>query len=185
MSLPTAGPILALLVVVGCAAPVPAPTIAAGPIPAADVSRTLTAEDLAADAVDREELIELLADAGFGAANELAGADRAAGIHRAAARAVAFADADGAGTYLAWLGDHADEILGTVEVVGTVEPAAADEGIDVFRHEPGDCCPKATITYFTAWRDGDVVVTLELAGPAVELADVAAAADRVELAPTS
>jgi hypothetical protein len=185
VSLPAAVPILALLVLVGCSASVAPPTIAAGPIASADVSRSLSAEDLAADAVDRAELLRVLDDAGFGAARELAGADRAAGIHRAAARAIAFADADGAGTYLAWLGDHADEILGTAEVVGTVEPAAADDRIEVFRHEPGDCCPKATVTYFTAWRDDDVVITLELAGPGVEVADVAAAAERVELAPTS
>jgi hypothetical protein len=76
-------------------------------------------------------------------------------------------------------------VIGAAEVVGTIEPAGNDGAVEVFRHEPGDCCPKATVNYFAAWRDGDVVVTLELAGPTVELDDVAAAADRVELAPTS
>ena len=174
-----------MFALVGCAAPVSAPTIGAGPIASADASRDLTAEDLAADAVDRAALLSLLEDAGFAAGRELAGADRASGIYRAAARAIAFEDEEGAGTYLAWLGDHAGEVIGAAEVVGTIGPVGNDGAVEVFRHEPGDCCPKATVNYFTAWRDGDVVLTLELAGPAVALHDVAAAADRVELAQTS
>jgi hypothetical protein len=179
-----------MFLLVGCAASVPAPpasapTIAAGPIASADASRDLTAQDLAADAVDRAALLSLLQDAGFAAGSELAGADRASGVYRAAARAIAFEDEDGAGTYLAWLGEHAADVIGAAEVVGTIEPPGNDGPVEVFRHEPGDCCPKATVNYFTAWRDGDVVVTLELAGPAVELRDVAAAAGRVELASTS
>jgi hypothetical protein len=178
-------PFAAVFVLVGCAAPVSAPTIAAGPIASAEASRDLTAEDLAADAVDRPALLSLLEDAGFAAGRELAGADRSSGIYRAAARAIAFEEEDGAETYLAWLGDHAGEVIGAAEVVGTIEPASNDGSVEVFRHEPGDCCPKATVNYFAAWRDGDVVVTLELAGPTVELDDVALAADRVELGPTS
>ena len=178
-------PFAAVFALVGCAAPVSAPTIAAGPIASADASRDLTAEDLAADAVDRPALLSLLEDAGFAAGRELAGADRASGIYRAAARTLAFEDEDGADTYLTWLGDHVGEVIGAAEVVGTIEPAGNDGAVEVFRHEPGDCCPKATVNYFAAWRDGAVVVTLELAGPRVELDDVAVAADRVELAPTS
>lgn len=145
----------------------------------------MTAEDLASDAVDRDQLLSLLDDAGFGAANELVGADRAAGIHQAAVRAIAFGDDEGAGAYLMWLGGHADDVLGDAEPVGSIDPRGADAAIEMFRHVPGDCCPKATVTYLTAWRDGDVVITLQLAGPTVRPGDVAEAVSRVELAPPS
>jgi hypothetical protein len=177
------GPLLALpFLLVACGGDaVSAPTIAAGPLPAG-VARPLTADDLANDAVDRSQLLSLLEDAGFGSANEVVGADRAAGIHQAAARVVAFDDDDGAESYLTWLGDHAGEVIGEAEVVGEIHPPGADRTIGVFRHEPGDCCPKATVAYLTAWRDDALVITLQLAGPSVRPGDVADAADRIELA---
>jgi len=158
----------------------PAPTIAAGPLPTA-TARPLNADLLANDALDRNAFLTLLDDGGFEGATELVGADRAAGIHQASVRAVAFAGVEGADRYLRWLGEHAAEIIGDAQAVGTADVAGADAKIEIFRHEPGNCCPKATLAYLTAWRDGDVVVVLQLAGPTIEVADVAAAAARVEL----
>jgi hypothetical protein len=94
---------------------------------------------------------------------------------------VAFDEQEGADAYLRWLDEHADEVIGDAEVVADAAVPSADAAIEVLRHEPGDCCPKETVTYLTAWRDGEVVVVLQLAGPSVEVADVAAAARLVEL----
>jgi hypothetical protein len=165
-----------------CARSDPVPTVASGPLPAAS-ARPVTEDLLANDAVDRDDLLSLLDDAGFEGATELVGADRAAGIHQASVRAVAFADGDGADRYLGWLDEHVDEVIGVASPVGEVALPGADASIEVFRHEPGDCCPKATVSYLTAWREGDVVVVLQLAGPSVEPSDVSAAAERVELGP--
>lgn len=177
---PRASLIFVAIVLGACASSASPPSIASGPLPSG-VARTLTAEDLAADAVDRDALLSVLDDAGFGGARELVGADRAAGVHRVAVRTFTFHDDGGGGAYLAWLEAHMSDVIGEADAVGSIDRDDADEVIGIFRHEPGDCCPKATVTYLTAWRDGNVVVTLELAGPSVEPHDVAAAASRVVL----
>ena len=125
----------------------------------------------------------MLDDSGFEGATELVGADRAAGVHRAAVRAVAFTDAEGADRYLRWMQEHAGEVIGDARAVGSVDVASADAVIGIFRHEPGDCCPKATVEYLTAWREDDVVVVLQLAGPTIDIDDVFTAAARIELEP--
>lgn len=171
---------------VACGGPPPPPRVDPASVPAATSrSEAVTAEDLAADAIDRDAVIALLGDAGFEAGTELAGADRTAGIHRAVVRALTFAGEDGADAYLAWLGGHVGEVIGEAEPVGEVTVPGAERTIAVFHHDPGDCCPKATPAYLTAWRDGTVVVTVELAGPAVVASDLAAAAERVRLEPSA
>jgi hypothetical protein len=91
---------------------------------------------------------------------------------------LAFGSPEGADSYLGWLRDHVDEVIGTAELL---DPPALPGGSLLALSEPGDCCPKATDVYLIAWRKGSSVLSLEVGGEAVDEAlvtDLAMTLDR-------
>jgi hypothetical protein len=98
---------------------------------------------------------------------------------RSLARILAFDDADGARTYLAWLEDHLDEVIGPAELL---VPPDVDGVAFLALSEPECLCPKATDVYLAAWAKGSTVLTLEVGGKGVETADVQALVKAFDLA---
>ena len=130
----------------------------------------LDAASVAGDATDAGELGSLLADAGFAGGTQRTFSQTERGRpQRSLARILAFGDAAGARAYLAWLEDHLDEVIGTAELIGPPDvPGAAFLALS----EPECLCPKATDVYLAAWAKDSTVLTLEVGGKGVELADV-------------
>ncbi|HET7235272.1 MAG TPA: hypothetical protein VFK59_02440 [Actinomycetota bacterium] len=166
--------VVSALVAAGCGASTTAPD----PVPAdalpgevGEVVR-LDAGSVADDAIDVEQLGALLEDAGFtGGTQRLFSQTQGIRPQRSLARILAFGDADGARTYLAWLEEHLDEVIGTAELL---EPPAVDGDAFLALSEPECLCPKATDVYLAAWAKGSTVLTLEVGGKGVETADVQA-----------
>jgi hypothetical protein len=136
--------------------------------------RTLDADDVARDAIDGPGLLQLLEQERFEGAAERTGSDRPGGIHRLAVRVLVFGEPDGAERYLTWLRSHVADVIGDAERLSDLELRVGT--VPLFRHTPGDCCPKATVAYLTAWRQDATVTSLEMAGPAVDPDLVARAA---------
>lgn len=138
----------------------------------------LDAEALAAHAVDPLRARTLLEASGFEAGSERTWVD-AERDRRVLVRLLVFEGAGGAQTHMAWIRDHADELI------GRSEPAAAPDAPDgaiVFLHGPSGCCPKETPAYLVPWRKGPIVVWLEVRGPRVGLDDVVDLALRLDTA---
>jgi hypothetical protein len=167
-------------ILVACGGAAAPPRITDGSVPVASRVTVLDAPTLARDAIDPGGLLALLDDAGFVAATERVGADRPGGLDRVVVRAVAFGSPDGADAYLGWLRSHVADVIGPAETLASLRPGGGDV-VPLFRHEPGDCCPKATVAYLAGWRDGSVAVTLEMAGRNVDADVFAATADDVEI----
>lgn len=125
----------------------------------------LDATFVAGDAIDFAELEELLSDAGFeGGTQRVFAQSEGDRQQRSLARALAFGDADGAQTYLGWLEDHVDEVIGTAELLDPPDLP----GVAFLAVSDSDCCPKATDVYLVAWRKGSTVVSLEVGGDGVD-----------------
>jgi hypothetical protein len=166
-----------LLLTVACGPPAtPAgPPTPPDPIPTVPTEvRPLDVDDVARDAIDGPGLLRMLEQAGFESAVERTGSDRPGGIHRVAVRVLLFDGPDGAERYLAWLRSHVADVIGDAERLSDLELRVGT--VPLFRHTPGDCCPKATVAYLTAWRQDATVTSLEMAGPAVDPDLVARAA---------
>lgn len=123
----------------------------------------LTAERVAADAIDASALASLLEAAGFERAVERSYAGRSSGIRRVVVRVVRFETTAGAERYLAWLRSHPSEVIGAATTV----PGDRDVG-PIFIHEPGGCCPKELPLAMGAWRLEREVVRVIVAGPAAD-----------------
>ena len=165
---------------VGCnsgvaTAPPPLPPDAL-PGAAGDAVRLDTAV-IAGDAVDPEQLKGVLEDAGFEGGTQRA-FSQTEGMRRqrSVARVLGFVDAQGAETYLGWLRDHVDEVIGTAELQDPPDLP----GVAFLAHSDPDCCPKASPVYLVAWRHGSTVLTLEVGGDGIDettVADLAATLD--------
>ena len=139
----------------------------------------LDSTSVADDAIDVAGLESLLGDAGFAGGTQRGFAE-SWGARRqwSLARVLAFADEEGAQTYLDWLEDHVGEVIGTTAEL--LEPPDFPDVAFLALSEPGNCCPKATNVYLVAWRKGSTVVTLEVGGNGVHeaaVADLAATLD--------
>ena len=126
---------------------------------------TLTIEHLARDASDPGSLASLLEDAGFRSGSERTYAGPGERFSLAVTRVLAFDDAEGAETYLAWLREHPSEFLGTVE---RLPPLDLPGSPFLTVHLPGGCCPKEVPIYLAAWRRGSAVVSLRVSGRGLE-----------------
>jgi hypothetical protein len=125
----------------------------------------LDATFVAGDAIDFAGLEGLLEDAGFvGGTQRVFAQSEGARQQRSLARVLAFADADGARSYLDWLEGHVDEVIGTAEFVHPPDLP----GVAFLAVSDSDCCPKATEVYLVAWRKGSSVLTLEVGGDGVD-----------------
>lgn len=129
----------------------------------------LDAAAIAVDAVDVAGLRSLLEDAGFVGGTQRQFSRVRAGRRRILARVLSFETREGAAAYVAWLRDHADEVIGD---------AAPNTGLDaprggiVFVHQPNPCCHNETRYFLAMWREGPTVVTIEIAGEGARGSDV-------------
>jgi hypothetical protein len=159
-------------VLAACGRAPTAPIAPALPTPPDDALvglRALSASELgpnevAADAVDAEQLGTLLEEAGFESAVGRAYSRPRGPIRRVDVRVVRFATPAGAERYLAWLEGHADDVIGAAETVS----APTDSTTALFLHLQGGCCPHDQATALAAWRDGRDVVRVIVSGPGAD-----------------
>jgi hypothetical protein len=170
---------LVVLLSVACAAdPAPPAPVASDALPgqAGDLVE-LDPRRLSTDAVDAQALVTLLESAGFvGGTQRAFSQSDGPRAQRSLVRVLGFADVDGARTYLAWLRDHIDEVIGKAELVEP--PGLPAEGL--LAVATSACCPKATDVHLAAWLRGSTVVTLEVGGEGIDLGivqDLAATLD--------
>jgi hypothetical protein len=146
-----------------------APTIE--PIPAAALPgraaqpKELGVREVSTDAVDVDELEALLESAGFVVGTERRFSRTVGGRRMTLARILVFETARGAQAYLAWLEDHAEDVIGNAR---PVDGLSVPHGTIVFVHQANPCCHGETRLVLAAWKDGDTVKTLELGGQVVK-----------------
>lgn len=120
----------------------------------------LDAEIVSADAMDPAELIAVLDDAGFVTGRQRVWTDEKQ-ERRALVRALTFDTPGGADVYLGWLRAHTFDVIGGAEELA---PLAVPSPSFLTVHEPGGCCPKEGRIFLAAWREGSVVLSLEVGG---------------------
>ena len=145
--------------------PIPATALPGHPADPID----LDAGSVAVDAVDVAGLETLLDEAGFVGGTQRQFSRVRGGRRRILARVLSFETREGAAAYVAWLRDHAEEVIGD---------AAPNTGLDaprggiVFVHQPNPCCHNETRYFLAMWREGPTVVTIEIAGEGARGSDV-------------
>ena len=136
--------------------PIPATALPGNPADPID----LDAGSVAVDAVNVGGLETLLDEAGFVGGTQRQFSRVRGGRRRILARVLSFETREGAAAYVAWLRDHADEVIGD---------AAPNTGLDaprggiVFVHQPNPCCHNETRNFLAMWREGPTVVLRLLA----------------------
>jgi hypothetical protein len=129
----------------------------------------LDAGSVAVDAIDVAGLEALLDKAGFVGGTQRQFSRVRGGRRRMLARVLSFETPRGAAVYVAWLRDHADEVIGD---------AAPNAGLRVPRngvvlvHEPNPCCHNETRMFLAVWHQGSTVVTIQIAGEGARESDV-------------
>lgn len=121
----------------------------------------IDAEQIATEAIDREQLASVLDTAGFASAIERSYTSTSPGIRRVEAVLMRFDSDGGAARYLDWLGDHASELIGRAELATEHRVP----GVPIYIHLPGGCCPKEQVVALAAWREGAYVARAVVAGP--------------------
>ena len=169
---------LGTLLLAACASTVPATqrpsrtAVAASPVPGLSATAlpgyvlhasTLDAPSLSADALDGSALEELLGGAGFQTGTERRFTARHRPLTEVVARVLRFTSADGAQTYVSWLGDHGADLMGSLTRVA--EAPDLPDAV-AFTHGISGCCTKDTFGYFVAWTRGSYAITLQVGGPA-------------------
>jgi hypothetical protein len=155
--------------------PTKAPPAALEPIPATALPGhpadpiDLDAGSVAVDAVDVAGLESLLDEAGFVGGTQRQFSRVRGGRRRILARVLSFEGPEGAAAYVAWLRDHADQIIG--EVAREAELRAPSHGV-VLVHEPNPCCHNETRMFLAIWHRGSTVVTIHIAGEGARESDV-------------
>jgi hypothetical protein len=139
----------------------------------------LDARGVSADAIDVDALETLLKEAGFVAATQRQFSRTAGGRRLTLARVVVFETQEGAETYLRWLEDHVDEVIGMAE---SVPGLSVPDGTLVYVHEPNPCCHNETRLVLAAWKDGATVMTLEVGGQVVKTSIVPGLVSRLDAA---
>jgi hypothetical protein len=152
-----------VLTLAGCAGssltpPVVPPSQVGGLTPT--TTTFVTAEDVAAEAVDAEALSGILDLAGFQAGVRRAYAGQGRAIRRVEVAVLSFESNDGASTYLAWLRSNVADLIG--EVRGPDKTLFGDVPLVV--HLPDGCCPREPAVAFAAWSRGPLVVRVLVAG---------------------
>lgn len=132
---------------------------------------------LSTDALDPASLEAVLTDAGFEAGTEKRFTAREKRVTEVVARVVRFRSAEGADAYLAWLGTHGADLLGSR--TRTAEPPNLPSAI-AFSHGLSGCCTKDTFQYFAAWTRGPYVITLRVGGPGAGLRSAAPLAEALD-----
>jgi hypothetical protein len=145
----------------GNATPIP-PSLPAAALPGMESEDSIIdAKTLAGDALDSEELTHLLDDAGFLAGRERTFSGPGQRFSLAVTRVLVFASSDGAASYVAWLRDHPEDLVGRAQ---RLEPLELPGEPFLLVHTPGGCCPKEVPIYLSAWQRGATVVFLRASG---------------------
>ena len=161
---PTSGP-----------SPITTPPVVLEPIPATALPGhpadpiDLDAGSVAMDAVDVAGLEALLGKAGFVGGTQRQFSRVRGGRRRIVARVLSFETPGGAAAYVAWLRDHADEVIGDAAPNADLD---APRGGIVFVHQPDPCCHNETRYFLAIWNVGSRVVTTEIAGEGARASDV-------------
>lgn len=121
----------------------------------------LDAQDVAAEAIDRTALADVLDAAGFESAVRRSYSGTGPGIRRIEVLLLRFGSGSGATRYLEWQRGHVSDIIGDAEV----PPEHELDGIPIYVHLPDGCCPKEQVVALAAWRDGPYVARALVAGP--------------------
>jgi hypothetical protein len=121
----------------------------------------LDADSVAVDAVDIAGLEALLDEAGFVGGTQRQFSRVRGGRRRILARVLSFETPGGAAAYVAWLRDHADEVIG--DAAPNTGLRAPSRGV-VLVHEPNPCCHNETRIFLAMWHRGSTVVTIQIAG---------------------
>jgi hypothetical protein len=141
--------------------PVP-PVLPADALPGMESEvATVDATVLARDALDAAELDRLLDEAGFLAGRERTFSGPGERFSLAVTRVLVFASSEGAASYVAWLRDHPEDLLGRTQ---RLEPLELPGEPFLLVHTPGGCCPKEVPIYLSAWQRGSTVVFLRASG---------------------
>jgi hypothetical protein len=145
--------------------PIPATALPGHPADPID----LDAGSVAMDAVDVAGLEALLGEAGFVGGTQRQFSRVRGGRRRILARVLSFETPEGAAAYVAWLRDHADEVIG--DAAPNADLDAPGGGI-VFVHQPDPCCHNETRYFLAMWNVGSKVMTIEIAGEGARASDV-------------
>ncbi|HEV8056918.1 MAG TPA: hypothetical protein VGQ01_00285 [Actinomycetota bacterium] len=129
----------------------------------------LDASSIASDAVDVTALEALLDQAGFVGGTQRQFSRVHGGRRRILARVLTFETPEGASAYVAWLGDHGDEVIGKATPSATLR--VPRHGV-VLVHEPNPCCHNETRMFLAMWHEGSTVVTIQIAGEGARETDV-------------
>jgi hypothetical protein len=129
----------------------------------------IDADELAAEAIDRQALASILDAAGFASAVERSYTSTRPGNRRIQAVLIRFDSGPGAARYLAWLGDHVSDLIGEART----DDEHRLDGVPIYIHQPDGCCPKEQVVALAAWRDGPYVARAVVAGSDADGAEVA------------
>jgi hypothetical protein len=139
----------------------------------------LDASSIASDAVDVAALETLLDQAGFVGGTQRQFSRVHGGRRRILARVLAFETPEGASTYVAWLRDHGDEVIG--KAAPSADLSVPRHGV-VLVHEPNPCCHNETRMFLAMWHEGSTVVTIQIAGEGARETDVPELLSQLEAA---
>jgi hypothetical protein len=145
--------------------PIPATALPGHPADPID----LDAGSVAVDAVDIAGLEALLDEAGFVGGTQRQFSRVRGGRRRILARVLSFETREGAVAYVAWLRDHAHEVIG--DAAPNARLRAPSHGV-VLVHEPNPCCHNETRMFLAMWHRGSTVVTIQIAGEGARESDV-------------
>jgi hypothetical protein len=139
----------------------------------------LDAASIASDAVHVASLEALLDEAGFVGGTQRQFSRVRGGRRRILARVLSFDTPEGAAAYVAWLRDHADEVIG--DAAPNAGLRAPSHGV-VLVHEPDPCCHNETRMFLAMWHRGSTVVTIQIAGEGARESDVPDLLSRLDAA---
>ena len=129
----------------------------------------LDASSIASDAVDVAALEALLDQAGFVGGTQRQFSRVHGGRRRILARVLTFETPEGASTYVGWLREHGDEVIG--KAASSADLQVPRHGV-VLVHEPNPCCHNETRMFLAMWHQGSTVVTIQIAGEGARETDV-------------
>jgi hypothetical protein len=139
----------------------------------------LDAASIASDAVHVASLEALLDEAGFIGGTQRQFSRVRGGRRRILARVLSFETPEGAAAYVAWLRDHAHEVIG--DAAPNAGLRAPSHGV-VLVHEPDPCCHNETRMFLAMWHRGSTVVTIQIAGEGARESDVPDLLSRLDAA---
>lgn len=138
---------------------------------------SLSPDQVAADALDPEELKTLLGTNGFAGATVQAYSAGVNGpIRTVRIEVISFDEPAGADAYLGWLRTHAEDLFGQVRIESIRDLPVAF----VLAHDPAGCCSKEQSVWVAAWRKGTDAIWIRVIGPDVRRERVGQLVERVQ-----